>query len=279
MTTLQTKAMLASLSISQWAARKHDKTVSKEVELKHGAHDAGRFNKLLVNKTLLDPIAKLAGEIRTYHYSVTLPWTDKGDRLLPSILFMEYMAQIRVFRAKFDELVKNLLAAYPAEIQAARVRLGTMYDAADYPTVDELVDRFNMIVEFVPVPTAADFRVDVSESAAAEIRESITKTVATRQADAMKDCYRRVREVVSKIQERLSDDKAVFKDSLIENARDLMNVLPGLNIMNDPILNTLHQEITDTLLVRPDTLRHSPSKRRETADAADAILAKVPWMN
>ena len=273
---IQNRAMLARLCISQWTARKHDKTVSAEVEKAHAAHDAGRYNKLLVNKTLLDPISKLAGAVRTYHYSQTLPWNDGGDRLLPSILFMGYTAEIRKFKAQHQALVQSLVAAYPAEVQAARNRLGTMYDPADYPEAYELNTRFDIAVEFIPVPDAKDFRVDVSEEAAEEIRTQITDSVNARQTQAVKDCYRRVREVVSKLYERLSIEDAVFKDSLVNNARDLMDVLPGLNITQDPELDALHQEIS-ALLVSPQTLRNNPAARKATADAADAILSRLSW--
>ena len=274
---IQQKAMLARLSISQWTARKHDKSVSGEIERAHAAHDAGRYNKLLVNKTLLDPIAKLASEVRKYHYASTLPWNDGGDRLLPSILFMPYMDKIRAYRQEFTVKVRDLIAAYPAEVQTARNRLGTMYDAGDYPDVSELTSRFDISIEFVPVPTANDFRVDVTQEAADEIRAQITESVTARQSEAVKDCYRRVREVMSKISERLNVEDAVFKDSLIENARALMSVLPGLNITDDPVLTALHAEINDFIDVDAHTLRNNSKVRKETADAADAVLAKLPW--
>ena len=277
MTKLHCKAMLAKLSISQWTARKHDKSVSAEVERAHSAHDAGRFNKLLVSKALLEPLATLAGEVRKYHYANTLPWNDSGDRLLTSVLFMGYTDQIREYKRQFAKKVSELAAAYPTEVQAARNRLGSMYDPGDYPDVSELYGRFDISIEFMPVPDAKDFRVDVSDEAADEIRNQITESVNLRMNEAVKDCYRRVREVVSKIHERLSIEDATFRDTLIENARDLMVVLPGLNITDDPVLAALHAEITELLMVEPTTLRNSPTKRKETADAADAILAKLPW--
>ena len=189
---------------------------------------------------------------------------------------MDYTTEIRKFKAQYQALVNDLVAAYPAEVQAARNRLGTMYDPDDYPEAYELHSRFDINVEFIPVPDAKDFRVDVSEEAAAEIRLQITESVNARQTQAVKDCYRRVQDVVSKLYERLSVEDAVFKDSLINNARDLMAVLPGLNITQDPELDALHQEIS-ALLVSPQTLRNNPAARKATADAADAILSRLSW--
>lgn len=273
---IQERAMLARLSISQWTGKAFDKKVSTEVERAHGAHDAGRFNKMLVNKSLLEPISKLAGEVRKHHYSVTLPWSDSGERLLPAKLFLDYTTQMRQYRSKMDALVSDLVAAYPTEVQAARVRLGTMYDPADYPDPSDIKQTFGLTFEFTPVPEAKDFRVDVSDEAADEIRSSIKQAVSTRQAEAVRACFDRIRDVVSKIHERLSDDKAVFKDSLITNAIDLCRVLDGLNITDNPHITELCAEIKQKLLMNPSTLRTRPDIRTLVASNAASILAKIP---
>lgn len=271
--------MLAQVSISQWTGRRYDKTVSQEVEKAHAARDAGRFNKMLVDKALLDPIAKLAGEIRQYHYDKTLPWSNDGARLLPSKLFMDYSTWLRNHRDKFNTLVRDLVSKYPDEVQAARQRLGTMYNPEDYPAPSEIGRKFAIEVEFVPVPDARDFRVEVTNEVAEEIRESITKAVEARQTQAIKDCYRRAYDVVSKIHERLSDPKAIFKDSLIENARDLADVLPSLNILDDPRLTVLQADIERLTKHAPRTLRNASWTRAEVAGIAGEILANTTWLH
>jgi len=272
---IQSRAMLAQLSISQWTARKQDKKVSAEVEAQHGAHDAGKYNKLLVNKALLDPISKVASKVRDYHYGVTLPWSDAGA-LLPSTLFIDYTAKMRAYKAEFQAAVNTMVSQYPAEVQAARVRLGTMYNPADYPMDWELKDRFNIALEFTPVPDAHDFRVDVSNEAQDELRESVKQSVADRQADAVKATFARVRDVVSKIAERLSIEDAIFKDTLVYNARDLCLVLKALNITDDPALDAVHAEITQHLLKHPDAIRRNPGLRRDVAAKAAEILKTLP---
>lgn len=272
---IQSRAMLAQLSISQWTARKQDKKVSAEVEASHGAHDAGKYNKLLVNKVLLDPISKLAAKVREYHYSMTLPWSDAGA-LLPSALFMDYTVKMRGFKAEFQKAVGAMLDQYPAEVQAARVRLGTMYNPGDYPEAWELKDRFAINLEFTPVPDAQDFRVDVSNEAQDELRASVKQSVADRQADAVKATFARVRDVVSKIADRLSVENSIFKDTLIFNADDLCLVLKALNITDDPAITAVHGEITTHLLKHPENIRRDPVLRRMVADKAAEILATLP---
>ena len=56
--SLADKAMVVTLSVSCWTARKQDKKVAEEVEAKHNARDAGRYNKLLIDKQHLDLLAR-----------------------------------------------------------------------------------------------------------------------------------------------------------------------------------------------------------------------------
>ena len=273
---LQTKAMLAQLSISQWTGRKADRKVTGEVERAHGAHDSGKFNKILVAKELLDPIAKIAGRARDYHYNFTLAWSDSGPRILPSALFAEYTTTFRGIKQEFEKAVNTMVSAYPTEVQAARVRLGTMYEPDDYPDPADMYMKFNVKTEFMPVPDGDDFRVSVAEDSQAELRDSVTRLVQVRLDGAVKATYSRIRDVVSKIEERLSVPDAVFKDSLITNAIELCQVLDGLNITDDPVITEVCKDIRDCLLMPPSLLRSRPGIRAQTASSATRILAKLP---
>ncbi len=274
--SIQERAMLVQLNIKQWTGKKQDKKVTAEVETAHGAHNAGRFNKDLVSKALLTPHTKLVSDIRAKHYVLTHAWNDNGQRLLPSKLFMDYTAFMRGAKTQFAKLTSELVASYPAEVQAARQRLGTMYEPDDYPDVSEMYARFDLAVEFAPVPAANDFRVDVGNEAAEEIRASITNTVHAKQEAAVKATFARVHEVVSKIYERLSIPDAIFKDTLITNADDLCTVLNGLNITDDPLLTQLERDIRDQLIQGPESIRRNSVLRARVARHAQEILGRLP---
>ena len=272
---IQNKALLAQLSISQWTARKQDKSVTAEVEQRHGAHDSGKFNKLLVNKELLDPISKLVSKARDIHYNLTLPWSDAGPRLLPSALFTKYTDTFRDLRSEFENAVNTAVQAYPSEVQAARNRLGTMYQPGDYPGQSELYEKFAIKVDFTPVPNGDDFRLSIDKDAQDELKRSVTYAVHDRQEQAVKATYSRIEDVVSKIEERLSQPEAIFKDSLILNAIELCTVLDGLNITDDPKITSLCQEIKDKLTMPPSVLRSRPDVRKTTAEHAREIKLRI----
>lgn len=270
---LQTRAMIANLNISQWTARKHDKAVSKEVDTAHQAVDGGRYNKLLIDKAALDPLTKQAGQIREYHYKMTLPWGDNGDRLLPAKAYMEYTGQIRQFRDQFEQLVINFVADYPHLVADARARLGTLYDPKDYPPAADITARFGVQVSFMPVPDAEDFRVDVGEEALAEIKASINAAVTERQAGALKECWQRLHEVVNNLHIMMLKEKPIFRDSIINNVNDLVAMLPKLNVTDDAELNATCKFCA--VYEMPTQLRKSAGARKHLAAKTADMLRMI----
>lgn len=251
MTALANKAMIVALTVSCWTARKQDKQVSVEVEKAHGAVDAGRYNKLLIDKAYLDPLTSYAGKVRNEHYRLTLPWLDNGGRLLPSKLFFEYQNTMDKLKSEYRKLVEDFVAVYQTQlVPAARKRLGTMYDPPDYPDATLLPRKFGIDIDIMPVPQGEDFRVEVGEGERARIQAEIEERTHQRKLDAMADAWARVRNCVELIHLRTSADKPIIRESLMENAQDLVKLLPGLNVLEDPRMTDIAREITDNLLVQ-----------------------------
>lgn len=274
---LQEKAMLANLTIQQWAARKFDKTASKEVEVKHNAKDAGAFSKRLIDKDALKPLSNLAGRIRELHYQRTMPWGDNGDRLLPSTMFMEYTAELRALQTEFETLAAEFTQKYPNLVQAARARLGTLYEPRDYPDTNDIQRRFSVSISFLPVPEAADFRVDIGAEEAETIRRDITTQIKKQQENTLVDLWQRLHEVVSKACERLSQPDAKLYDSLLENIRVTTRVVGKLNFTNDLVLKSVLENIEYRLCsLNIEALRISEPRRQSAAVVADEILKTIP---
>jgi hypothetical protein len=276
-TILSEKAMLAKLSISKWSARKHDKSVSQEVARNHGTdQDRGRFNKVLVAQEALKAIQKADGAARTYHYTNTLPWKDDGARILPASNYMEYTAEMRRLKSEFEAAVNDFFYAYPALIEQARYDLNGLFNSEDYPSADRIGRKFGFEVEVDPLPTALDFRVELQREEVARIRERIEERLQAAQTLAMGDLFTRLYDVVKHAAEKLNDKTAIFRDSLITNIQDLVDLLPRLNLTDDPRLETLRQEVSAKLLgYDPEDLRKNQFARKETAQAANDILAAM----
>ena len=271
------KAMLVELNIRQWTARKHDKSVTQEIDAGHGATNGGRYNKILIDRAALEPINKAANKLRMYHYSVTLPWGNNGQRLLPSKIFMEYRQEIQGLKSAFESEVNIFLNNYNQLVGEARARLNTLYNPNDYPLTSELREAFGIDVEFLPVPTAGDFRVDVATEEHDSLVKQIEETTTQRQTAATKECFIRVRETLTRVKNQCVPGKTRITDSLADSVREIAEVMDVLNIAEDLELTRVVDEIRKDLVVDAQTLRDSPTTRKQVGDRAADILDSIVW--
>lgn len=278
--SITNRALLVSIGISQWDARKMDKPETNAVQTKHGmTRKAARVHKsLLPGCKELDAVHKYSTDIRAFLYKNSLPWAD-GVQIIRTSAFIEFTQRIEAMRSRWHELVNEFVELYPQRVKDAKFSLGTMYDLTDYPQKFELREKFSIDVRYMPVPDAADWRVDVGDDALSSLRESIERQVRDSQGVAMKEAWSRLYNVVEKAHERLSQPSAVFRDSLIENAVELCDMLPSLNIANDPELERMRQTIENTLCAHaPRTLRVNAAERNKTAVALKAAMGKMSAM-
>jgi hypothetical protein len=274
---LSDRALLVQLSISQWAARKYDKKISNEVASQHGTATAvGRYNKsLLPMNDLLDNVHKKASLIRNNFYANTLPWGMEGTQMLPSSNYLNFMTEFRKEKNEWQTLVANFTSNYDSLKEDAKRFLGTLYNESDYPTLSEIVGKFNIDIAVFPVPST-DFRVSIGSDELERIQQDVERRVQQSQAVAMKEVWTRLYERVKHMADKLADPKAVFRDSMIDNAREICALLPRLNFSDDPNLETLRQQVEMGIANHhPDALRNNPDLRRDTAAEARAIMDKM----
>lgn len=273
---LNDRALLVTLNIGGWAGRKLDKQVTKDVARSNGVStSAGRYNKsLLPNCGLLEDIHGMAGAIRTEFYDNTLAWGIEGTFILPTNNYLGFTTHFRRRKTEWFSLVDQFDNEYLTLKDKAKQDLGPLYSESDYPAAGDIRHKFYMDMRFFPVPSS-DFRVQIASDELARIRLDVEEQVKTAQAVAMKDLWNRVYTKVEHIAQKLADPKAIFRDSMIDNARDLCELLPRLNFSDDPQLETLRQEIEAKLLKNPEVLRLHPEIRRDTAAEAKAIMDKM----
>jgi hypothetical protein len=273
---LSDRALLVQLSISQWSARKYDKKVTRQVADTNGTTmDAGRYNKsLLPMNDLLDHVHKKSTHIREKLYKNTLPWGIEGTMMLPTANYLQFMTEFRTEKAEWDSLVSAFINQYDTLKQDAQRILGTLYDPADYPSTTDLWQKFHMDMSVFPVPST-DFRVSIASDELTRIQQDVERRVTEAQTKALLDVWQRLFDRVKHMAEKLADPKAIFRDSLVENAREMCALLPRLNFADDPNLEAMRQQVEATLLKHPDALRNDPDLRRDTAAEAKAIMDKM----
>jgi hypothetical protein len=285
---LSGSALIVNLNLSVWTARKLDRRVSEEVDqAKSTKTRAGNYHKnLLAGSGKLEQINKLAGAIRTWHYTFTQPWSDSGDRVLPMTMFVDYRARLTDYETQFGTAVNDFLNEYDTLVAAAAFQLGDLFNREDYPLREDIVGKFGFRYAFSPLPVSGDFRVDINEQGLTELRTHYEGVMAERTTTMMKDAWDRLYDVLSRMSERLTDDtdskgeskRRIFRDSLVDNAIDVCKLLKHFNTTGDTRLEAMRQQLEDAMRgVDAQSLRDSDVLREQTKNKVDALLDKFSF--
>lgn len=273
--SIATKAMVLNLNIGLWQGYRLDREASRKVTDEANAEDdAARVNKHLVPRVALRPIVSAAGAIRSHFYEKTLPWKDNGDRLLTRVMYTRFIEEHEELVGEFKDAVKKFLRTdYPNAVEQASFRMGDLFKPEDYPRASDLERRFYVHLDIDAVSEAGDFRVQMSESEVGSIRKQMEEAMEQRLAGAMKDVWERLLDVVDKFRIRMADTDAIFRDTIVTNISDLVDLLPGLNVLDDPELERMRVDIQRTLAgYDPKDLRKDEAARSQAASEAQKIM-------
>lgn len=275
---LTERAMTMNLSIGIWQGYRLDKDASAKVTSNAGASaDAARVNKHLIPKEDLAPLVTSSNAIRTHFYANTLPWRDNGDRLMPRKQFLEFIPAHEKLVAEFEaEVGKFLDERYPIAIERAEFRMGDMFKRDDYPHASELRRKFYAQLDIDAISTAEDFRVQIDQEHTDKIKATMSAAIEQRLAAATGDVWKRMAETVEYFRARMADPKAVFRDTTVTNIGDMLDLIPGLNVMDDPNIEMVRGLIAKAFgQVDAKDIRKDPAHRAQLASEAQSVMDKM----
>jgi hypothetical protein len=275
-TNVSARAMLVQLHVSAWTARRFDKGATKQVNTQNAASDkAGRYNKhLLAGAKEHEELISACEALRDVHYGQTLPWSDKGSRLLPTANFFAYSEVMRKSFAIADEKLTAFVDAYPSLVDAAEkhhTALGKLFNRAEYPKAQDVRRRFSWTVDYDKVPDG-DFRVDLPADQLSAIAAAVEARASLATQEAMRGAWERLAEAVARIH-KASQPDGVVRGTLIENARNTCDVLGRLNVAGDERLEEMRARVErDLAQLDLVDLRNDDTLRADTAQKAKRIL-------
>ena len=291
--SLADSAVLVSLNISSWGGQKLDKGMTKELnDTKRASSNASKVQKnLMAGDDSLRNIKKYESKIRAEHIRLTLPWGDRGSRLLPTSVMMDYKQKMGDMLAILKDMWDVFLdVSYPNyRDNVAPLKMGDMYNYHDYPTEFELrCKTFDYSLVFEPVAESGDFRIDVPKQLMEELKEQHQASVDNRVQTAISSAWDRVKTQIESMKDKLSiemdddgknkDGKTVrYHDTFVQNATDLCDLLAHLNVTNDPRLDQARIDLKNAIQgVSVDTLKipTNHATRNEVKTKLDDILSK-----
>lgn len=284
--TLASSAMLVEVNISHWAGRKKDKRASIDVtSANHADSGVASVNKkLLANSDTLRAIQTHVTAARNLHTNMTMPWSNSGLRLLPTAQYFKYSQAMSQMQNEFDSLVTDFLTAYNDEVIDVQLKLGDLFSHDDYPTVETLERKFAFRANYMPLPDAGDFRVDIGNDALREVQETYADFYTKQYNTAMNDVWTRLHKALTSMSERLDygskEDKKIFRDSLVGNVNDMIELLRVCNVTGSMQMASMTIRLEEAMAgVTADGLREDDTFRADVKHAVDTAIKSLPSLD
>jgi hypothetical protein len=198
-----------------------------------------------------------------------------GQRLILVGELMTLRPQLDAAIRKFADLADESAGRYDVWVDMARRERNGLFRDHDYRGRDHFRSRFSLSIQFLPVPDESHIVCQLADDDVRLLREGVTLQVADALESGRRDVLDRIADPLRRMVERLSDPEAIFRDSLVSNLRDIADALPSLNLTGDPAISAIGADVARLGSEDPERLRDDKYHRRNTADLAAAILAKV----
>jgi len=202
-------------------------------------YGAGNVNKHLFkgrDNRVKQAISKYT-EVYSYIKSHTVPWSTGVD-MLNINLYQEVTHTLRRLIAEANATVDDLVDNWDYEVQRDYNRLLPTGHASldDYPTAEHVRDRFGIEVQFMPVPTTGDFRVEISDEDKASLLSRLQDAGRNAERHVINKMLEPMIAAAEKLAVPIGTDGSIFRDSLVENLVDVADRMARVNLSDDPVI-------------------------------------------
>lgn len=225
---------------------------------------------------VLASIKGVINEARAFHYSITLPapkaWGTAA--FISNALVPTYRQTMTQFQIKLDSLKTHLQNEWDSMKKAAQQSLGHAYNDADYGNLQEVLDGCYVNVDFRPVPSAKD----ITHPTLGFIKQAVEAESVLAYDKAILDLWARLLDQVKAAKEnlaKLTPQDGRFRTEWLENLKELLPVLMGLNISKDPKFDELADQAGQLLRYDSNTLKQQTDKRAKLAEEAERLHRKL----
>jgi hypothetical protein len=222
-------------------------------------------------------VAAVRSEASSYWRTVTLPFPEAGVRLLPQNSLGMFASTMGTYRERLQQAARELAAQYDAMKSEAQRRLGTLFNASDYPsTLDGLFDMEWSVVPIEPPQYLVALNPEVFQQEQARVRERFESAVELAEQAFATELQRLTAHLAERLTGLSDGQPKVFRDSAVENLREFFERFRRLNIRSSPELDALVEQAQQTITgIEPQTLRDSNRLRQMVARDFEQIQARV----
>jgi len=283
--SLARSGMLVIFKASYWQGTVKDKSATADVTSRNNAEtgSATVSKKLLPNCAELDAIKKHIARARLLHYELTFDWMGEL-RAMPTMGLTRYMDKMDPELAEHKRLCEAFFDVYEWELSQAPIKLGDLYNAADYFSLDEMRRKFSIEIRTCNMPEAGDWRIDINNQALVEQKEQYERHYQELIGNMVGDFKDRLVAALSNISSKLvpapegekSNGKRMHSN-ILSNVLDILPMADIFGLGEDSQIASLRRKIEDMLDgVSVDALKHDPLVRDDVKRGVDQIIRDLP---
>jgi hypothetical protein len=287
--------MQASCKVRHWSSKKEDKALTAYIaSMTDVDSEIAKTTKLLIRKDCAkyNLIGTLQSVVRQKtHYKFSVNWSAYGVQIITVAMYQDYCAAMDAGIAEVDEAVRDFIENH-YENERDRMRqymedhnLGRFYNPAQYPSKAELYDRFKVSYSVAPMPRIDGFPLDLSEHEIENLQSKMEADMKSSTDEVIKNLAGRIHQVVSHMATSLEESRVdakgnetskIFRDSLVENVREIADLIPKLDPTGNGTFDTYAREIKNKLCkYSADGLRKIGSVREDVAKDARSIAESL----
>lgn len=275
------KALLVSMTLGMPPQSKTLKGESEAIERIHRTeqNQATVVTKLFA-KADVKGLQRVASQSRQWFKERTLPY-GRSQGLVPVKKYFDFLQEAGELRLQFNMEKQAILDNIEDVLKRAQAANGTLFDAANYPSLAELNNSIYFSLECHPVPATNDYDklADLSPEEIEFLKNEAVLNNQTKLEAAVKDLFGRLIRGLAHAADRLQDDdkgKMIFRDTLITNIHKAVEAAETLNIGDDETLKAMTDSVKEVFNgITADELRRDSKLRKATADKAAELASKM----
>lgn len=276
--------MVVRLETRGWGGSKTDKNVSREVEQQHGATEGSvrAVKQLMVTaKAEIEAVKQEQRAMRNYLDRVSIPWTGRGVRLVPTSQALDVLGELGRRRTAMRESVRRLAAIWDDRVQTSIEALGSLADPTKYPSAEDVPSLFDTQVRCEPLPSGADYsRLTLPADAAEALAERMERDQAEAINEVKQETVKRLQGLVDRIRERVQKKLDGERTRIHKSVLDELGVVAKLvrELDTDGSLQPLLVEIEQVSQMPAKALKEQEQAQRDVKVKFDNISGQLESM-
>lgn len=222
-------------------------------------------------------IVRVLGQIEKYWLSISLPYPERGIRLIRRADLQTFSAKMLELKEELHKAEQNLEVYYNELKTKARAKLGTLYHPDDYP--ETLIGMFTVDWEFANLDAPEYLHLispNLYRREAARIRDRFNEAVVMAEQAFTEELTKMVNHLIERLSGTDDGKPKQFRDSVVTNLTDFFARFKNLNIGSSLELEQVVDDVKQIVSgVTPEALRNDGTLRGHVTTSLTAVQSTL----